>query len=86
MTLQLDIPVDLQSSLMAEAVRHGMVVEEYILHLLRIRPIEGSSPANGKELVAYWRREGLIGSRPEITDSQAHARALREQAENRSHP
>jgi hypothetical protein len=26
-------------------------------------------PKTGAELVAYWQREGLIGSRPEIDDS-----------------
>jgi predicted DNA-binding antitoxin AbrB/MazE fold protein len=45
---------------------------------------DGSSmPANGAELVAYWEKKGLIGTRPDITDSVAHARALRRQAETR---
>ena len=40
-------------------------------------------PINGAELVAYWEKKGLIGTRPDITDSVAHARALRRQAETR---
>ena len=44
---------------------------------------ESSMPANGAELVAYWKKKGLIGTRPDITDSVAYARALRRQAETR---
>ena len=40
-------------------------------------------PTNEAELVAYWEKKGLIGTRPDITDSVAHARALRRQAETR---
>jgi len=40
-------------------------------------------PKNGAELVAYWEREGVIGMRADITDSQAYARQLREQPEHR---
>jgi hypothetical protein len=39
-------------------------------------------PTTGAELVAYWEREGVIGTRPAITDSQAHARNLRRAAES----
>lgn len=42
-----------------------------------------SSVRSGADLVAFWRAEGLIGSRPDITDSQTHARQLREQAQRR---
>lgn len=35
----------------------------------------------GRDIVDYWQAEGLVGSRPDITDSQAHARDLREQAQ-----
>ncbi len=38
---------------------------------------------SGADLVAYWEQEGVIGSRPDITDSQAHARAIRHKAERR---
>jgi predicted DNA-binding antitoxin AbrB/MazE fold protein len=40
-------------------------------------------PTNGAELVAYWEQKGVIGTRPDITDSVAHAHALRRQAETR---
>jgi hypothetical protein len=46
-------------------------------------PEDEPRPTNGAELVAYWERHGLIGTRPDITDSLAHARELRRQAERR---
>ena len=42
-------------------------------------PIDGSA----LELVSYWRSEGVVGSRTDILDSQAHARELRERAQQR---
>ena len=40
-------------------------------------------PRTGAEVVAYWEREGLLGTRPDITDPSGHSRALREKAEMR---
>lgn len=49
-------------------------------------PVGPLPPANGTgaDLVAYWEREGLIGTRPDITDSHKHARAIRRKAERRN--
>ena len=44
---------------------------------------EFAMPTNGADLVAYWEKKGLIGTRPDIVDSVAHARRLRHQAETR---
>src|SRR2546425_12708295 len=38
-------------------------------------------PTTGAEVVAYWERHGLLGTRPDISDSLEHARALRRKAE-----
>ena len=46
---------------------------------------EPPMPTNGAELVAYWEKKGVIDTRPDISDSVAHARALRRQAETRQH-
>ncbi|WP_196517701.1 hypothetical protein [Nostoc sp. WHI] len=43
----------------------------------------GNPPKAGAELVAYWQSEGVINSRPDITDSQAYARKLRHEAQTR---
>ncbi len=46
-------------------------------------PTAAEMPKNGAELIAYWEQAGVIRSRPEITDSVAHARNLRRQAKTR---
>jgi hypothetical protein len=46
-------------------------------------PENEPKPTNGAELVAYWERHGLIGTRPDITDSLEHAREIRRKAERR---
>jgi hypothetical protein len=56
---------------------------DYVLRLLSAGRVHGIPPANGAELVAYWRDEGLIGTRSDITDSQKHARAIRRKAQRR---
>ena len=83
MTITLDLPEELEHRLTAEAMRLGLPVEQYALRLLGDVPNTGQQPANGAELVAFWHREGVIGSRPDIEDSQAHARRLRHRAERR---
>jgi len=84
MTLTLDLPKDLESELATEAARLGLPVSEYAQRLLAAGRTPGSSPKTGPELVAYWQREAVIGSRSEISDSQEHARAIRRKAEKRS--
>jgi hypothetical protein len=44
------------------------------------------TPKTGADLVAQWERDGVIGSRPDIGDSAAHARRLREAAEHPEQP
>jgi len=39
---------------------------------------------NGADLMAYWKREGLVGSRSDITDRVTHAQEMRKKAETRS--
>ena len=64
-------------------MRLGLPIELYALRLLGDLPRTDQGPASGAELVAFWRREGVIGSRPDIEDSQAYARRIRHQAERR---
>ncbi len=86
MSLTLDLPPELESELSSEASRCGLPLAEYVVRLLASARVPASSPSSGSELVAYWRDEGLIGSRMDIDDSQQHARALRERAERRERP
>jgi hypothetical protein len=83
MTLRIELPDDLETELSTEAESLGISLSEYTLQLLRERRPAGELPRTGADLVSYWRRENLIGTRPEIDDSSAHARRLREEAERR---
>lgn len=83
MTITLDLPKELEVELASEAARLGLPVEQYALRLLSRERRAGARPMTGAELVEYWRREGLIGTRPDIKDSAAHARRLRHAAEHR---
>jgi len=55
-----------------------------VTQMLLLGQVLRNPPRNGAELVAYWQREGVINSRPDITDSQAYARQLRHEAETRT--
>ncbi len=84
MTLTLHITDELQSKLEVEARKRNLELSEYVVRLLS----DGSQGADrdvqtGADLVKYWRDQGVIGSRPEIADSLAHARGLRAAAEQR---
>ena len=84
MSISLDLPLELESELSTEASRLNLPLSGYILQVLSVRPILNESPKTGAELVAYWQAEAIINSRPDILDSQVHARHLRHEAETRS--
>jgi hypothetical protein len=84
MALTLDLPKELENELSAEATRLGLALPEYARRLLAAGPAPGEAPKTGAELLAYWRSEKVIGSRPDIADSQKHARGIRRRAERRS--
>ncbi|HLG15696.1 MAG TPA: hypothetical protein VJH03_14515 [Blastocatellia bacterium] len=83
MSIEVDLPEELENELMAEAAQLGLSVPEYVLRVLSTGVVIGKRPKTGAELVEYWQNEGLIGTRADITDSQAHARKIRSQAEQR---
>jgi len=84
MTITLDLPKRLERKLSSEAARLGIPVEQYALRLLGGQRTSKAPPTTGAELVEYWRREGVIGSRPDITDSSSYARRIRHRAERRA--
>jgi hypothetical protein len=86
MSLVLELPPDLAAELTAEAARLGLSLSEYVLRLLAAGRGPNPGPRTGAELLSYWQAEGLVGTRPEITDAPSHARALREQAQRRARP
>jgi hypothetical protein len=83
MTIKLDLPERLERELVVEAARLGLPVEQYALRLLSRESPPSAGPRSGAEVVEYWRREQLIGYRPGIEDSSAHARKIRHEAERR---
>lgn len=86
MTITLDLPRPLEREITTEADRQGVPVAEYVLRLLSSHFVPASVEGDlrtGADVVAYWEREGLIGTRPDITDSAAHAREIRARAETR---
>ena len=80
MTLSIELPKDLEKELSAEADQLGLPLPEYALRLLAVARRPDAHPADGAGLISYWRKESLIGSRPDIADSQEHARELRARA------
>ena len=84
MSITLDLPEELENELSAEATQLGLSLPEYILRVLSTGLIMDKTPKTGAELVEYWQSEGLIGTRPDITDTQARARQIREQAQRRT--
>ncbi len=83
MTIQINLPQELEQELSIEAQQINLSLSEYILHLLSLRQVLNNTPKTGLELISYWQKEGLINSRPEIEDSQDYARQIRHQAEHR---
>lgn len=86
MSLVLDLPTELETELASEAARLGLPLPEYVLRLLAGGRAPSIEPRTGAALLAYWQSEGLIGTRSDIADSSAHARAVREQAQRRARP
>ncbi|MCC3408118.1 MAG: hypothetical protein JGK17_21520 [Microcoleus sp. PH2017_10_PVI_O_A] len=84
MSIQLELPPELESQLSTEALRVNLPLSEYILRVLSIGKVLSNPPKTKAELVAYWQSEGVINSRPDITDSQEYARKLRQRAETRT--
>ena len=77
MSIQLELPPELESQLSTEALQLNLPLSEYILRVLSIGTFPINPSKTGAELVAYWQSEGIINSRPDITDSQVYARNLR---------
>ena len=83
MNISIELPSDLENELSTEASQLKLPLSEYILRVLSFRPFLQNPPKTGIELVAYWESIGVVGSHPDITDSQEHARRLRREAETR---
>jgi len=79
----IELPDELAVALTGEASRLGLSLPDYAVRLLTSAPRIAPGCQTGADLVAYWQSEGVLGTRPEISDSSAYARQLREQAQRR---
>lgn len=84
MSITLELPPDLEDELAEEAARLKLPLSEYAARVLATGRTAANTLRTGAELVAYWQREGVIGTRPDDLDSQEHAREVRRNAEKRA--
>lgn len=86
MTFILELPIDLERDLEIAAASAGLPLAGYALQILAANLIPATDeapPRNGADLLAYWEREGLLGSRTDIEDPAEYARELRERTQRR---
>ncbi len=83
MRITLDLPPELEDKLSLAATQLNISLPDYILRVLGSQSVHQNSPQTGAELIRFWERNGVINSRPDISDSQDYAHELRHQAETR---
>lgn len=83
MSIVLDLPQDLEAKLSAEASRAGLPLPQYVLAILSRGEQAIQNVESGLDLLGYWQQNNVIGTRPDISDSESHARNLRSEAEER---
>jgi len=66
-SIQLELPPELESQLSAEALRLNLPLSEYILRVLSIGQVLSNPPKTKAELVACWQSKGVINSRLDST-------------------
>jgi hypothetical protein len=85
MSFSVEFPLETERRVLVEAGRLNLAPEEYVRRVveraLPIRPL----PTTGADLIAQWRRAGVIGAWAErgISDSVAYAQSLRRSAQAR---
>jgi hypothetical protein len=84
--ITLTIPEPLAAELSKEAALLGVPLSNHIIRLLAARTasaVPPEPPLTGANLVEYCGQEGIVGSRPDITDPAEFARELRHRNQNR---
>jgi hypothetical protein len=84
MSLTLNLPNELAALLSEDASRAGMSLSDYAVHLLTTARKDSTAVQTGADLVSYWKSEGVVGTLSGIPESEAHARDLRERAQQRN--
>jgi hypothetical protein len=83
MTITLELTPAEASALTRKSKERGQPLPEYIQARVKELATEELQPI-GAQIVAEWEREGVIGYRTDISDSQVHARKIREKAQTRA--
>ena len=85
MTITLELTPAEAAALARKASERGQRLPEYIQERVKEFATEETleTVPIGAQIVAEWEREGVIGYRTDISDSQVHARKIREQAQTR---
>jgi len=83
MSIVLTLPPELASELTSRANDRGLSLSDFVLQVLQNEVGPKPAAKTGAELLTFWRQEGLIGTRTDITDSAEHAREIRQKAEKR---
>jgi hypothetical protein len=86
MTFTIELTPEETNRLQRAAQARGLDVSALLRRLIAHLPedaFEDIAPTWGAQVLAEWEREGVIGYRTDIADSQAHARVLRETAQRR---
>lgn len=78
-----ELPDELANALTDEAARLGLSLPDYAVRLLSHVRSPAGLVRNGADLVAAWKADGMVGSRPDISDGPFEARRLRDQAQRR---
>lgn len=84
MSFDVDVSKKAEAHLREQAVAMGLSLEAYAAKLLEASARPAAKALTGKKLVEYWAKQGVIGTRPEITDAVEHGRQVRAKAERRS--
>ncbi len=89
-TASLDYARAGETVLICEVDRPVAALKKVKVRNFSLEPVTAAPPVNiesvahtGAQLVAYWKRNDLIGTRSDIDDSQLHAREIRHRAEHR---
>jgi hypothetical protein len=86
--ITIDVPEPLADQLSREAAQAGLPLAQHVIRLLANRRVAATHVPSltGVELVAYWNREGIIGSRSDIDDPVEFSRTLRTRNQTRLYP
>jgi len=84
MTLTIELTPEQEATLQAQANAAGMEASEYARQLLASDLVIERRPMSGAEMIAHWKRDGVLGSYGDMdVDAPELARRIRERGHMR---